>query len=172
LRTSPRNLLLDYDDTPQDENEHVHNTPPSSPVDARETSPPVGDLGGSRDKHVDFVSDLPSSGATFVNAAAVSDVCLDNVNIEKDGSNSLATSAPMTAVLSDSVAVSNKKAVEKVIPVQWSDADGNIFFPASVLFRNTVAPSTVVVPPEAELCEDAQPAPCIDEGVAQDVEQS
>jgi hypothetical protein len=78
----------------------------------------------------------------------------------------------MTAVLSDSVAVSNEKAVEKVIPVQWSDADGNIFFPASVLFRNTVAPSTVIVPPEAELCEDAQPAPCIDEGAAQDVEQS
>jgi hypothetical protein len=45
LRSSPRNLLSDYDDTPQDENEHVHNTPPSSPVDARETSPPVGDLG-------------------------------------------------------------------------------------------------------------------------------
>jgi hypothetical protein len=41
-----------------------------------------------------------------------------------------------------------------------------------VLFRKTEAPSTVVVPPEAEPCEDAQPAPCIDEGVAQDVEQS
>jgi hypothetical protein len=41
-----------------------------------------------------------------------------------------------------------------------------------VLFRNTQGPSTTVVPPEAEPCEDAQPAPCIDEDVAQDVEQS
>jgi hypothetical protein len=172
LRSSPQNLLSDYDDTPQDENEHVHNTPPLSPVDARETSPPVGDLGGSRDKHVDFVSDLPSSGAASVDAAAVSDARLDSVNIEKDGSSNLATSTPMTAVLSDLVAVSTEKAIEKVILGQWSDADGNIFFPAYVLFRNNVAPSTAIVPPEAEPCEDAQPAPCINEGVAQDVEQS
>jgi hypothetical protein len=41
-----------------------------------------------------------------------------------------------------------------------------------VLFRNTEAPSTAVVPSEAEPCEDAQPAPCVDEGVAQDIEQS
>jgi hypothetical protein len=78
-------LLSDYDDTPQDENEHVHNTPPSSPVDACETSTPVGDLDGSRDKHVDFDSDLPSSGAASVDAH------LDNINVEKDGSSSLAT---------------------------------------------------------------------------------
>jgi hypothetical protein len=146
--------------------------PPSSPVDAHETSPPVGDLGGSRDKHVDFVSDLPSSGVASINAAALSDAHFDSVNIEKDGSSSLATSAPMTDVLSDSVSISTEKAVEKVILRQWSDANGNIFFPTTVLFRNTVAPSTAVVPPEAEPCEDAQPAPCIDEGVAQDVEQS
>jgi hypothetical protein len=38
--------------------------------------------------------------------------------------------------------------------------------------RNTMAPSTAVVPPEAEPSEDAQPAPSIDEGVSQDVEQS
>jgi hypothetical protein len=121
---------------------------------------------------VDFVSDLPSSSAASVDAAKVSDARLDSVNIEKDGSSSLATSAPMTAILSDSVAVSTKKSVEKVIPGQWSDADGNIFFPAYVLFRNIVAPSTAVVPPEAEPCEDAQPTPCIDKGVTQDVEQS
>jgi hypothetical protein len=85
-------------------------------LDARETSPLVGDLGGSHDKHVDFVSDLPSSGAAFVNAAAVLDARLDSINIEKDGSSSLATSAPMTAVSSDSVVVSTEKAVEKAIP--------------------------------------------------------
>jgi hypothetical protein len=78
----------------------------------------------------------------------------------------------MTAVLSDLVAVSTEKVVEKVIPRKWSDADGTIFFPASVLFRNTEAPSTAVAPPEAEPWEDAQPAPCIDESAAQDVEQS
>jgi hypothetical protein len=78
----------------------------------------------------------------------------------------------MTIVLSDSVVVSIEKAVEKVILGQWSDADGNIFFPASMLFRNTEALSTTVVPPEVEPCEDAQPALCVDEGVAQDVEQS
>jgi hypothetical protein len=61
---------------------------------------------------VDFVSDLPSSGAAFVDAR------LDSVNVEKDGSSSLATSAPMTDVLSNSVAVSTEKAVEKVIPIQ------------------------------------------------------
>jgi hypothetical protein len=66
-------------------------------------------LGGSHDKHVDIVSDLPSSGAAFVNAAAMLDAHLDSVNIEKDGSSSLATSAPMTAVASDSVAVSTEK---------------------------------------------------------------
>jgi hypothetical protein len=110
LCSSPRNLLSDYDDTPQDENEHVHHTPPSSPIDAREMSPPVGDMGGSRDKHVDFVSDLPSSGAASIDAR------LDSINVEKDGSSSLATSAPMIAVLSDSVAVSTEKAIDNVIP--------------------------------------------------------
>jgi hypothetical protein len=172
LRASPQSMLSDYDDTHQDGNEHVHNMPPSSPVDAREMSPLVGDLGGSHDKHVDIVSDLPPSGETFINAAAVSDAHLDSVNIEKDGSSSLATSAPMTTIASDSVVVSPKKVVENVIPGEWSDADVNIFFLAFVLFRNTVAPSIAIAPPEEEPSEDAQPDPSIIEGISQDVEQS
>jgi hypothetical protein len=67
-------------------------------------------------RHVDLVSDLPSSGVAFVNAAGVSDTRLDSVNIEKDGSSSLAPSAPMTVVTSDSVVVSTEKVVENVIP--------------------------------------------------------
>jgi hypothetical protein len=61
---------------------------------------------------VDFVPDLPSSGAASI------DIRLDSVNVEKDGSSSLATSAPMSAILSDLVVVSTEKAVEKVIPGQ------------------------------------------------------
>jgi hypothetical protein len=163
---SPRDLLLDYDYTHQDDNEHVHNTPPSPPVDARETSPPVGDLGGSHDKHVDTISDLPSSGAAIINAIAVLDAPLDSVNIVKHGSSSLDTSILASAVVSDSVVVSTKKAVENVIPGQWTDADGNLFFPASVLFKNTTAPSMAIIAPEADP-EYAQPAPSSAEGISQ-----
>jgi hypothetical protein len=108
--------LLDYDDTHQDGNEHVNKTPPSSPIDARELSPLARDLGGSHDVHADIVSDMPSSGAAVVNATAVSDALLDSVNIVKHGSSILATSAPVTDVVSDSVDVSTEKAFENVIP--------------------------------------------------------
>jgi hypothetical protein len=63
--------------------------PPPSPIDAREMSPPARDLGGSCNAHVDIVSDTPSSSVAVVNAAAVSDVFVDNINIEKHGSSSL-----------------------------------------------------------------------------------
>jgi hypothetical protein len=51
--------------------------------------------------HADIVSDMPSSGAAVVNATAVSDALLDSVNIVKHGSSILATSAPVTDVVSD-----------------------------------------------------------------------